>query len=297
MKTLISSVFFLVLLTLAVISTAQHDTVVYTGINGRLTAEDKADTRKEINYHSPSRIEILTSKWSGKKWDGILNEKATKIGENSYRIQNKTEKKSKPLLWNYVKQPDGSFLFSEYKDKKLIRSGRTLLRFPLIFDGETVDYYENGQMKSRSEFRVDELISNRNWLENGENYIDSIFYSVDEEPTLAGGNVKLHQHVLQAFKNTGLDFSSVTGNLLLGFVVMENGEIRGIRVLKSLSPQINGIAVKAIQTLDGIWKPAKLNGKPVRYFQLFPINFINKAAVFDHMEFDGYLIYYDKSAW
>jgi hypothetical protein len=297
MRSAVFSIFFLVLLTLAGRSLAQQDTVVYIGVNGRLTTEDKADTQKEILFRSPSRFEIRTSQKSGDKWEGTLLEMVKKTGRDTYHLQYKAEKKKKVLTRNYELQPDGAYLFSEYDGNRLMRSGRTLVRFPLILDGETVDYYENGQVKSRSVFRDNELVSNRNWLENGENYIDSIFFSVDEEPTLAGGNIKLHQHVLQAYKNTGLDFSSVTGNLLLGFVVMETGEIKGIRVLKSLSPQINGIAVSAIQTLDGIWKPARLNGKPVRYFQLFPINFIHKAAVFDYMRFDGYLIYFDKSAW
>jgi hypothetical protein len=297
MKSLIFSVFLLVLLTLSGRSQGQRDTVVFTGVNGRLTAEDKADTRKEIISHSPSRFEIRTSQKSGEKWEPTLLETVKKTGDESYQLQFKAEKKKKVFTRQYKAQPDGAYLFSEYDGTRLTRSGRTLLRFPLLLDGETVDYYDNGQVKSRSVFRNNELVSNRNWLEDGSTYIDSVFYSVDEEPTLAGGNVKLHQHVLQAYKNTGLDFSSVAGNLLLGFVVMETGEIKGIRVLKSLSPQINGIAVSAIQTLDGIWKPAKLNGKPVRYFLLFPINFIRKAAVFDYMRFDGYLIYYDKSAW
>jgi hypothetical protein len=293
MKALMHLSFFLVLLFSAKTTMGQQDTVVYTGINGKLTAGNKADDRKEIIYHSPSRIEIHTSKWSGKKWVATLDEKVTKVAPNSFQIRNMAEEKDKAFIRNYIRQQDGSYLFSEYKGQKLVRNGRTLLQFPLILDGESTEYYDNGQMKSRSFFKNNELVNDWNWLKNGENYIDSIFYSVDQEPTLFGRDVKLHQHVLQTFKDTGLDFSSVTGNLLLGFVVMETGEIAGIRVLKGLSPQIDGIAVKALQTLNGIWKPARLNGRIVRYFQLFPINFIRKESTFSYMEFNGAIIFYD----
>jgi hypothetical protein len=163
-------------------------------------------------------------------------------------------------------------------------------------NGEVTEYYDNGNLRSKSLYRNNELLTNENWLENGDRYIDSIFYSADEEPMLSGGNAKIHQHVRQVFNDTGLDFSSVSGNMLLGFVVMETGDIAGIRVIKGLSTQLNNIAVFALQTLDGKWKPARLNGKDVRYFQLFPINFISaQENNFDYMEFDGTMIHYNKN--
>jgi hypothetical protein len=293
MKAFVHLSFIIVLLPLAMAAMGQRDTTVYIGINGKLTSEDKANDRKEVFCHSPSRIEIHTSKWSGKKWVVTLDERVSKVAPNSFSIRNMAEKKDKVFIRNFKVQPDGSYLFSEYKDDKLVRSGRTLRQFPLILDGESTEYYDNGQIKSRLLFKNNELVNDWNWLENGDTYIDSLFYSVDQEPTLFGGDVKLHQHVLQTFKDTGLDFSSVSGNLLLGFVVMESGEIAGIRVLKGLSPQIDGIAVKALQTLNGIWKPGKLNGRIIRYFQLFPINFIRKESLFTHVEFNGAIIIYD----
>jgi hypothetical protein len=116
---------------------------------------------------------------------------------------------------------------------------------------------------------------------------------VDEEPMLSGGNFILHQHVRQVLKDSGLDFSSVSGNILLGFVIMETGEMAGIRVMQGLGSQINGIAINALKSLGGKWKPARLNGREVRYFQLFPINFISRETNFQYMEFDGSRIHYD----
>jgi hypothetical protein len=193
----------------------------------------------------------------------------------------------------YDRQQDDTYLFREYSKKNLIREGKTLRLFPIILDGECVEYYESGKLKSRSVYARNELVSNLNWLENGDKYIDSVFYSVDEEPLLTGGDAKIQQHVLQAFRNTGLDFSSVSGSMLLGFVVMETGEMKGVRVLKSLGEQINKTAVFALQTLVGKWTPASLHGKPVRYFQLYPINFIVKESTFQYMEFNGSMIYYN----
>jgi hypothetical protein len=293
MKAIIQSIFFIVFLIMTKPGICQRDTIIYTGVNGRLTSEDSADTRKEILYQASSKIEIISSRKQEKKWQVTQKELITIEKENIFRVVNENEKKSTPVVRHYDRRQDGSFLFREYSNKNLIREGKTLQLFPIILDGECVEYYENGKLKSRSVYARNELVSNLNWLENGDKYIDSVFYSVDEEPLLTGGDAKIRQHVLQAFRNTGLNFSSVSGSLILGFVVMESGEIKGVRVMKSMGDQINKIAVFALQTLIGKWTPASLHGKPVRYFQLYPINFIVRESTFQYMEFNGSMIYYN----
>ncbi|MDP2336389.1 MAG: hypothetical protein Q8N05_08065 [Bacteroidota bacterium] len=69
--------------------------------------------------------------------------------------------------------------------------------------------------------------------------------------------------------------------LIVGFVVMENGKIEGIKILKGLGPNINSMVFESFLTLLGEWKPVKLNNQNVRYFQVFPINFIYKAQQFE----------------
>ena len=293
MRTIFRTVLIIVFLILYKPGNCQRDTIIYTGVNGRLVKEDSADTRREILNQASSKIEIITSRKQGKKWQVTQKELITTEKENIFRIVNENEKKSTPVMRYYDRQQDDTYLFREYSKKNLIREGKTLRLFPIILDGECVEYYDNGKLKSRSVYARNELVSNLNWLENGDKYIDSVFYSVDEEPLLTGGDAKIQQHVLQAFRNTGLDFSSVSGSMLLGFVVMETGEMKGVRVLKSLGEQINKTAVFALQTLVGKWTPASLHGKPVRYFQLYPINFIVKESTFQYMEFNGSMIYYN----
>jgi antitoxin component YwqK of YwqJK toxin-antitoxin module len=271
----------------------QQDTVVFTGVNGKLTTEEKADTRKEIFYQGPSKLEIVTCRKMDRKWQVTQDELITKEKGNTFTITNKREKKGTTVVRQYERREDGSFYFREYNGKQLIREGRTLMMFPIILVGECREYYESGQLKSISQYANNELIGNLNWLENGDKYIDSVFYSVDEEPMLTGGNTRLHQHVLQAFRNSGLDLTSVNGTLIVGFVVTETGELKGVRIMKSLNTKLNGIAMMAINSLYGKWKPATLGGSPVRYFQLFPINFIVKEATFQYMEFNGSMIYYN----
>jgi len=273
----------------------QKDTTVYFGVNGRLVQQDKAEIRKEIDFRSASQLEIRTSRNESGSWKKLYTEKISRAKTGVYLIKSKGAGVDRWLERKYEKQPEGTFLFAETIDGKLVRTGYSLKQFPLILNGEVKEYYRNGLIKSSSVFENNELLTNKNWLENGEPYIDSLFYSVDEEPTLFGGNTVIHHHIRQAFKASGLDFSAVTGTLLVGFVIMETGEIKGIRVMKNLNTRIDDLAVKALQTLNGDWKPALLNGNPVRYFMLFPINFISRETTFQYMEFDGFMIHYDKN--
>lgn len=194
----------------------------------------------------------------------------------------------------YLPAGEGKWQFLEQVDGKLMRKGFTVNRFPLLLDGEVTDYYPGGKTRSVAQYRRNELQGNLNWLENGSQYIDSVFYSVDEEPMLTGGNLLLHQHMKKALEESGLDLTALTGNMVLGFVVMETGDLAGIRVIEGFNPRLNEVAVTALRNLDLKWKPAFLDGSPVRYFQLFPINFIYKEANFQSLDFDGWMIHYNK---
>jgi hypothetical protein len=272
----------------------QNDTVVYFGTNGKLVNPAKAVVRKEIHYKSPTKIEEITYRRSNKDWARVNAEQIKIMKDSSFQIQSKSPGYKNIIKRVFFEKNKGTSRFQDISDEKLLRTGHASSKIPLILHGEVIDYYENGNIRSKSQFRNNELVSNQNWLENGEKYIDTIFYSVDEEPMLSGGNFKLHQHMRQAFVDSGLDFSTVSGNMLLGFVVMESGEIGGIRIVKGLGTQMNNIALSALKSLGGKWKPARLNGKDVRYYQLFPINFIHQEARFQSLEFDGSMLHYDK---
>jgi hypothetical protein len=75
---------------------------------------------------------------------------------------------------------------------------------------------------------------------------------------------------------------------------MENGTIDGIKVLKGLGPNLNGVIFQSFLSLNeiGQWTPAKLNNQTVRYFQIFPINFIYKQLQFEFAEFRGSTLHY-----
>lgn len=276
------------------IAYSQRDTVIFTGVNGRLVSEDKADRKKEVDFQSPGRIQITTFNLVDGNWQRQYRERIKTLKNDEFNIRAKGTGLSEQFVRRYEKRPDGKYNFSEYSSYGvLLKTGVSKIRFPLIFDGELIEYYGNQQIRSRSQYQNNELLSNENWRENGERYIDNIFYSVDNEPLYSKGMIDMHRHVKQSFIESGLEVSTLSGNMLMGFVVMETGQIEGIRILKGITPSLNTVAFNSIKTLEGKWTPAKLNGKDVRYFQLFPINFIHRENRFESVEFNGSMLHWD----
>jgi len=255
-------------------SVISAETITYIGINGKITDNNHAIYMEKTNTSKNSSI-VDTYIQKGRKWEKIGSEQYKLINDSTYEIKEQVGKKPVITLRTYKKQSGGIWMFRELGKNRLKRTGYTKSLIPLILQGEVVEYYQNGKTRSKSIYENNELVSNENWLENGEEYVAKIFYSVDTATIFNTGESVLYQHVLNALKEADIDIVNITGTLVIGFVVMENGKIDGIRILKGLGPHINNVVYNSIYTLPlkGNWTPAMLNAQTVRYFQVFPINF------------------------
>jgi len=101
------------------------------------------------------------------------------------------------------------------------------------------------------------------------------FNVVEEMPEFPGGVVEMMKYIQktilypQMAKEAGLE-----GKCFLKFVIMPNGKIVNIEVLKGV-PGCRECDKEAIKTLQKmpLWKPGKQNGKTVPVFFNLPINF------------------------
>jgi len=193
----------------------------------------------------------------------------------------------------YKKTADNELYFNDMVDRMIVRRGHAQSVIPLLLNGKVTEYYPGEKVKSISIYNNNELVSNENWNNDGEKYIDNIFYSADIYPTYADGIKSLHEHVMKSIKDSGMSTSEFSGSIIVGFVVMEDGTIDGIKIVKGLGENINSIAYEAFNTLKGKWTPAKINGKTVRYFQIFPINFIYKENYLNYAELRGAILHYN----
>lgn len=67
-------------------------------------------------------------------------------------------------------------------------------------------------------------------------------------------------------------YKKITGRVMVQFVVMSDGSISQIKVVKGVDPELDAEAVRLIRAMPN-WNPGTMNGKPVNCIQTVPIIF------------------------
>jgi hypothetical protein len=268
--------------------------VHFYGVNNKpLSDEENAITRIQINQIGDNHLEIETLVKLRNEWRSLYVEKIKIKTDNEYLVRKfGNGRQADKFVRFYSPEPDGTYKFVEMNNDAVKRKGTTITRIPLNFEGEVIEYYKNETVKSKSVYNDNQLVSNENWLENGEKYIDNIFYSVDIPPSYDIEKANLLNHVSSEFSKHKL--IDISGTILVGFVIMENGALTGAKIVEGIQPDLDQLAVNALETFPGKWKPAVLNNTNVRFYCTMPINFkrADEFISFDLMEFtDGMLFY------
>jgi hypothetical protein len=268
---------------------SQEKSVIYIGVNGKLTTIEHAVYMQKISTKSLKTMSVRSYQLNDSKWEKICSEQYKKLNDSTYQVFGTGKNIPKKTIRTFVQQSDKLWKFKDVVKDQIVRSGFSSSLVPLLFQGQVTEYYPAGNKKSISEYRNNEMVSNKNWNENGDKYIDNVFYSVDSYPSFNPGNKALQLHVLKALKDAGVNVADIAGSVVIGFVVMENGTIDGIKVIKGLVPNLNSIIYQSFLSLNenGQWTPAKLNNQTVRYFQTFPVNFISKQLLLNSVEIRG----------
>ena len=102
---------------------------------------------------------------------------------------------------------------------------------------------------------------------------DDAYQVVDEMPQFPGGMKALMDYLSanvkypEAAKQAG-----ISGRVTTQFVVGEDGVIRDVKVLRSVSPELDAEAIRVMNSMPK-WEPGKLEGKPVPVRYTVPVNF------------------------
>lgn len=268
--------------------------VHFYGVNNKpLTDVKNAITRIQINHPGDDRLEIETFiKWRD-GWRNLYFERIKIKTDNEYLIRKyQNGRQTDKYVRFYTMEPDGTYKFVEMNNDAIKRKGTTTAKIPLNFEGEVIEYYKNESVKSKSIYHDNQLVSNENWLQNGEKYIDNIFYSADIPPSYDIEQANLLSHVSNEFSKHKL--IDISGTILVGFVIMEDGTLTGAQIVKGIVPDLDQVAVNALESFQGKWQPAVLNNTYVRYFCTMPINFkrADEFVSFEYMDFTGGMLFY-----
>jgi hypothetical protein len=284
----------LLLLLFPIILWGRLDTTIVSGVNGRLFNVEAPEQMMMVHTKGNHRIQIDYYVMINGKWVKSSVEKAKQLEPGSFRITSGRGRTKTTMIRDYVKQDDGSWQFLETNQLQVIRRGYSMLQFPILPNGVLITHYPNGPVKSEEIYRNNELLSNKNWLENGLPYVDDLYYSVDRYPAYSRGNEQINKQIMAKLKENRIDFSAISGKLEIGFVIYENGKIGSFRVLKSIDPYLETLVVEAIRSLEGEWIPARLNDQTVRFFQTFPIHFNHYEMQVEFFDYYSGLVQFER---
>lgn len=279
-----------------ILTTIGQEGLYYYGSNSKIVqTKEEAQTYQEVKKKSEKRYTIITYTLQDYRW--------VKSKKENIRVRRNTDQKITYYEDNFFPRNiyrkmtqirQGVYTFDESNRYGTLRSGKSTRFLPLHLDGTAKEYYKNGQLKSNSIYRDNQLISNENWLIDGTKYIDSIFYSVDVKPIYQMAEDYFRNYIIIRMAESELNLDEYNDEVLIGFVIMETGQIRGVQVLKGKSLQLNQFLADAITHLPGEWTPAQLDGAPVRYYITIPMNFIQKDANFQDLEISSGLLFYNR---
>jgi hypothetical protein len=268
----------------------------YYGPNSRpVENRNEAVLLKEVDKRSKDSYIIKTRRKTEGAWKHVSREKITIQPDGNQLIRYRAGTFfPKKILREMKKERPGVYRFRETVQDKVVRTGSSSAFLPLHLEGTVKEYHPNGEIKTIAEYKDNQLITNQNWLPDGSAYIDSVFYSVDQEPEYKMGDDFFNSYLLQNLMASKIDLSQVQDRVIIGWVVMETGELDGVIVLEGKISQLNSILVSIIRELPGSWEPALLEGSPVRYFMSIPVNFEHKGASFQELELSSGMLHYEK---
>jgi TonB family protein len=97
---------------------------------------------------------------------------------------------------------------------------------------------------------------------------------VDEQPEFPGGQKALMEYVVKNIRYPAeAQIKKLKGRVILKFVIMDDGKVSDIKVVRSVHKILDDEAILVIKAMPE-WTPGKKNGKVVPVFYTFPINFI-----------------------
>lgn len=104
-----------------------------------------------------------------------------------------------------------------------------------------------------------------------------IFMIVEDMPTFPGGEAELFNYLAKNIKYPPMaKEAGVQGIVYLGFIIMEDGSVADVKVLRGLDgiagEKCNQEAIRVVKAMPD-WKPGKQRGKAVRVQYNLPVRF------------------------
>jgi TonB family protein len=266
---------FIIVLTLCSLTgQAQKDTVLYFSKLDKVVGSiNDAFYYSEIKQGKKGNFILREFALKDNKWTNVYEASIKKETDSSYsafQIQNK-----KNIYIRYFTKRDSGFYIRDFFNRILIAEGFSKTLFPLIREGHWNQYSQlNGKIENESEYRDNQLITNKYFLPLG-TYINDVFNYVDKNPEYGNSDSELLNFIAEHIKYPErARENNITGKVIVSFVLMADGSIQGLNLLQRVNVLLDIEAIRVVNSIPkDKWKPAEINGIKVNMPVMIPISF------------------------
>jgi TonB family protein len=251
----------------------QNDTTIYySNLERTVDSEKNAAYYETITKKPKEKYLIKTFSRNDDKWKQIDEEKIEKETDSSFTISSKNSTTGKTT--RFFAKCDSGFRIKEYAGSVLFKEGTSKLIFPLIKTGMWRQYnLLTGKISMKCEYSDNQLITNKYWISDTK-YISDVFTPVEKMPEFEGGDSELLKYISDNIRYPEAPRrNKIEGTVMISFVLMSDGTIEGIKVIKKVSTELEQEAIRVVRSIPNKWKPAEIAGKKVNIPFMIPITF------------------------
>lgn len=251
---------------------AQSDTTFYFNQLNRICSPSEADYRVMVKKSGRNTFIQKTQKIN-KKLERDLEEETriTITSDSTYDVKYKSGY-NKTCVFH---RTDSGYFITE-PDYKTVTKGFSKNLIPIVKSGVWMVYSnDTGRKLAENFYEENELIRNLNWYEDGSPFYSDIFAYVETNPLFKNKDVSEFQSkVLQEVKYPHLAVENgISGKVYLQYVILKDGTLEGVRVLRGVHPELDSEALRALRSVKGKWTPGTIRGNPVNTFLIMPVIF------------------------
>jgi TonB family protein len=263
----------LFMLTFPLRLSGQNDTIIYYSGLGRSVGPDStALFYEKITKETRKRYLSTTFASQEEKWIMMYETNIKKETDSSLTIISKSQ--LNPKIKRFFHKTQTGYFIRDYAGSVLVQEGFSKLIFPLIKFGHWREYdHSTGNLKTVELYSENQLITNRYWINDSE-YIDDVFYLTDKVAEFKGGDTALINFIAEHAHYPKYAFNkNIKGMVIVRLIVMKDGTVRGIELLKKINSFLDLEALRVIKSLPDTWNPGEIENKKVNMIIAVPIDF------------------------
>lgn len=245
---------------------SQNDTIIYYKNHAPTPSKNGADYMVVYQKKNEKKSVLMTYELKNEEWKLEETEIIKRMKDGHYSISSGTNN----FIRSY-KKVNGGYYVEEYRNGKISKKGLSKSMFPLHRIGQWQKIFDN--KVSGIDIFNDELMTLSYTIFDGRKLPNNIYANADTIAEYIGGDEQLAIDIARNVEYPRIcQENGITGCVLVLFAIDELGKPTDIQILKNVDPHLDQAAFDAIKACNK-WKPAIKNGKPIKLYNVAPINF------------------------